>query len=77
MDDGTAHQKGVRLATHCFTDTDVTLLISVLKVNFGLICTIHRNNGKPVIYISSKSGNDLKALVLPHMCPSMLYKLGL
>lgn len=77
MDDGTAHGKGLRLCTHCFTDTEVKLLMSALHNKFGLKCTLHRNDSKPLIYISVKSMDELKALVLPHMCTSMLYKLGL
>ena len=76
MDDGSAHGTGLRLATHCFTEKDVTILMSALKPNFGFIITKHKNDKRFVIYISSKSMNELKALVVPHMCPSMLYKLG-
>lgn len=76
MDDGGRHKTGLRLATHCFTEHDLNILIDALQNNFGLICTKYLNNGKFIIYITAGSMNTLKQLVLPHMCPSMLYKLG-
>lgn len=77
MDDGSQHGNGLRLATHCFTEMEVELLMFAINSKFNLICTKHLNNKCHVIYISSKSMDKLKNLVVPHMCPSMLYKLGL
>ncbi len=31
---------------------------------------------QPTIYISSKSMENLKPLIIPYMCNSMLYKIG-
>lgn len=77
MDDGGRHGSGIRLHTNSFTLSDVQLLIIALNTNFGFKCTTHLNNENHVIYISSSSMDSLRSLVLPHMCPSMLYKIGL
>ena len=77
MDDGGAHGSGLRLHTQSFTLKEVEILINALKQNFNLICTKQKNGDKYIIYINSKSINHLRSLVLPHICPSMLYKLGL
>ena len=76
MDDGGKHNTGLRLATHCFMEKDVDLLIEALKNKFGLISTRQKNNDKFIIYISASSMNTLRQLVTPYMCSSMLYKLG-
>jgi ubiquinol-cytochrome c reductase cytochrome b subunit len=78
IDDGGLHKTGLGIVTHSFTELEVNLLIKVLSEKYNLICSNkHLNNGKYIIYISAASMNQLKLLVLPHMCPSMLYKLGL
>lgn len=77
MDDGGKHNTGLRLATHCFMEKDVDLLIEALKNKFGLISTRQKNNDKFIIYISASSMNTLRQLVTPYMCSSMLYKLGM
>ena len=49
------HGGGFSFATHSFTLKEVELLVSVLKENFNLDCTIHKNNDKFRIYIRTKS----------------------
>ena len=79
MDDGGAplRSKGLRLHTHNFTEKEVDLLINALTIKFNLKCSKQKNNNKFIIYISSKSMNILRELVLPHMHNSMLYKINL
>jgi len=77
MDDGTWKKPGVRIATNSFTKEEVELLILALETNFNIKSTLHKNNGKYQLYIKQESIPLLKNLVLPHILPNMLYKLGL
>jgi hypothetical protein len=50
----------------------------VLIIRYNFICTIRTNNpGQYRIFISNKSMNSLRAIVLPYMVESMLYKINL
>lgn len=42
MDDGSKHASGFRLCTDSFSLKEVNLLVKVLKINFGLNCSIHK-----------------------------------
>ena len=77
MDDDGAHGSGVRLHTQSFTLKVVDLLMTALYRKFNLICTKQKNGDKYIIYITSKSMDNLKSLELPQMCSSILYKLYL
>lgn len=87
MDNGcwVAGSKSVRIATNNFTRDEVALLVDMFSTKFGLNCTIQllsKKGGntpkdKYSIYIKVDSLPRLRELVLPHMHPKMLYKLGL
>ena len=77
QDDGTFKNPGVRIATNCFTKEEVELLVKVLETKFNIKSTLHKNNSNYQLYIKKESMSLLKKLVLPHMVPSMFYKLGL
>lgn len=79
MGDGSRQGNGLKLCTNSFTLQDTRRLMNVLVKRYGLICSIHKTciKNQYVIYISAKSRNTLKNIVLPYMVPSMLYKLGL
>ena len=82
QDDGHKDGNGLVLCTECFTLTEVELLISVLRDNFGLTSTIRerKQKGKHIgwrIYIRAENKDKLISLVKPYFVPSMLYKLGL
>ena len=50
----------------------------MLIIRYNFICTIRTNNpGQYRIFISNKSMNSLRAIVLPYMVESMLYKINL
>lgn len=66
---------GLYLQTQSFTVLDCVRFINVLIIKFDCACSIHLQRGLPVIYISSKSMKKLYPQLLPHMSPSMLYKL--
>jgi len=76
MNDGYKAASGLALCTDSFTVPDVVRLMNVLMVKFGLDCTLFMKGGKyPRIFIRTSSMPRLRALVLPHMDPSMIYKL--
>jgi hypothetical protein len=77
-DDGSFEQinRGVKIATNCFTLDEVKLLISVLSGKFNLNCTIQHDNGF-VLRISAKSLPHLQVLLKDKMPPMMLHKIGL
>jgi hypothetical protein len=96
QDDGSRDGNGLVLCTECFTlslsllmnlfsrrreRSEVELLISVLRDNFGLTSTIRerKQKGKHIgwrIYIRAENKDKLISLVKPYFVPSMLYKLG-
>ena len=75
--DGSYARGGVLLSTDSFSVPDVIRLINVLMIRYNLKCTLQYSNGKPRILISATSIGTLKSIVLPHMHPSITYKLGL
>lgn len=86
MDDGTFKSPGLRIATNWFKKQEVELLGRALETKFNIKSSLHYNNapaadpwgkGKYQLYIKKESMPLLKKLVLPHIVPSMLYKLGL
>lgn len=78
-DDGCWVKPGVRIAANCFTYSEVELLVKILKNKFNLDCTIQllKPSQNYSIYIKGSSIPNLRQIVLPHMHPSMNYKLGL
>lgn len=78
-DDGGWAKPGVRIAVNCFSLIEVELLVKILKSKFNLDCTIQllKANGNYSIYIKSSSVPILREILLPHIHPSMKYKLGL
>lgn len=77
MGDGSKHGVGLHLNVYCFSVEGVQLLMHTLTAKFGLTCTIHDHSKGPRIYVHAISMPHLRSLVLPHMVPSMHYKLGL
>ena len=80
MDDGSRQGSGLHLNVYGFDNESVDRLLDVLQGKFNLECTLHGHSahgGKYRIYVRADSMPRLQELVLPHMVPSMLYKLGL
>ena len=77
MDDGTFKSPGLRIATNCFSKKEVKLLQKALQTKFNIISTLHKNGEAYQLYIKGESMTLLKTILLPHMVPSMYYKLGL
>nr|YP_009659055.1 LAGLIDADG endonuclease [Spizellomyces sp. 'palustris']QCQ69053.1 LAGLIDADG endonuclease [Spizellomyces sp. 'palustris'] len=76
MDDGEFYS-GLRFNTYRFYDQDIALLMEALSTKFGLTCSIHSHPAGSRIYIDSKSLIKIRPQLLPHMVPSMYYKVGL
>ncbi len=76
-DDGSNANSGFYLHTEGFEYKDVYKLAGILHYKYGLEVTVQNHYNKPLIYIKSRSMPLFRSLVMPHMHPSMYYKLGL
>jgi hypothetical protein len=72
--DGAWDRTGLILCTDSFTIIDSVKLMNILMVRYQLDCTLTSRNR---IYIKAASMRHLRAIVLPYMHYSILYKLGL
>jgi hypothetical protein len=79
MDDGAKSTNGgLYLCTDSYTLLDVQRLAKYLNETYHLKVSIYNRSGKYLrLYISSTSMDKVIKLVINHMHPSMLYKLGL
>jgi hypothetical protein len=81
MCDGSVHPSGLVLCTDSFSVPDVVRLMNVLRIRYGLSPSIHwkkATKGDSVsarIYIPAGDMSTLRSIVLPHMHPSMYYKI--
>ena len=76
MGDGVARPYGLQLCTDSYSLPDVVRLMNVLIIRYDLYCTLHKKREFQFrIYISEKSMGKLRSVVVPHMAPSMLYKI--
>ena len=75
MGDGAKRNKGVLLCTDNFSLPEVVLLMNMLYIRFQISSTIHMDNHRPRIYINKKQFAKVKNIILPHIVPSMRYKL--
>jgi hypothetical protein len=77
MGDGQRREQGLVLCTDSYTIQEVVCLVNVLIIRYSLICTIREvNKDQYRIYISEKSMNNLRAIVLPYMVDMFFYKLN-
>lgn len=74
--DGMASKKGLVLCTDSYSLDEVVRLVNILIIRYNFTCKIrfHKDN-QYRIYISEKSLESLKRIVLPFLDNSMLYKL--
>lgn len=78
MGDGQRKECGLVLCTDSYTIKEVVFLVNVLIIRYNLICTIRETNlGQYRIYITQKSMDNLRAIILPYMQETMLYKLNI
>jgi len=77
MGDGARHGNGLIICTDSFTVEEVSRLMIVLYVRYGIDSTLRYSSiGNPRIYIRTSSMPTLRNLVRPYMHPSFMYKLG-
>jgi hypothetical protein len=78
MGDGSAKSHGLIICTDSYTVQDVVRLMNVLMIRYRLeLQFIFHSQSYPRILIRQRSMPLLRAVVLPHMCQSMIYKLGI
>jgi len=77
-DDGSFTNAGVRIATNAFVKEDVEYLSKLLKNKYNLDSTVQKLSyvDQYSLYIKKNSIGNLKTLILPHLHPSMHYKIG-
>jgi hypothetical protein len=75
MSDGTSNQYGLTICTDAFTIKEVILLINILKIRYGLNCSLHYLNKRPRIYIKAESINKLRIIIEPYIIHFSKYKL--
>lgn len=73
MDDGCKIKKTINIATNCFSIEELIVFKNFCKKKFGLDFTIDKRN---MLYLPTKYIDHFKELVIPHMHPSLMYKLG-
>ena len=74
--DGSNKSNGMYLNTQCFKIEEVVFIINVFILKYDLRCSIHMQRGKPTIYISVKSINQIYPKLLQFITPDMRYKFG-
>jgi len=77
MDDGSYGEKGMRLATYCFTFEEVKFLCTVLKNKYNIRAEGAKSGNSKgyFLYINPRSVKLFSNIVRPHLHPSLLYKL--
>ena len=78
MDDGSIkskQSKGVIFNTHCYTQSEIKLLVSALQERYGLRVKLRKQKEGYQIYISGKSYDSFRELVEPYLIDEMRYKL--
>lgn len=71
MDDG--YTVG-SMATNCFSEQEVDLLISWMKEKWNIKCNKQQQLNNFIIYFPQESRYDFEQLIFPYMIPSMYYK---
>ena len=80
MDDGHFYNGAVFFNTQSFNIDGINALIIALKNKYGIEAESKPVSGKPHqfrIFINAKNTLVLRELVLPYLCKSMHYKVGL
>lgn len=78
MDDGSIKSKAHRtvlLNTHGFSRNNLEILQEALVKKYGVITTLREQKEGQQLYVPSKSSETFVSLILPHIIPSMRYKI--
>lgn len=73
MDDGYYDHESYGIATNCFMEQDLNLIVKMFKSKFDLNFTIHSNH---TIRLIKKDAKKFYNLVFPYIHTDCLYKLG-
>lgn len=79
MDDGSFIGSGLRISTNSFSSKDLDLLINALEKNFSIKASRniqYKDRSQYTLYITKAQLPLVRSLVIDHMHPDMLYKLG-
>jgi hypothetical protein len=78
MDDGSKLGNGAKIATNCFTKTELLKLCKILQNKFNIIVTVQSGgiNKGYTLYISTSSMITFSKIIKLYMLPSLYYKLG-
>ena len=68
------NKTSINIATNCFNEEELILLLEFFKNRFNLTFHINSNHS---IYLLKKDFEHFKELVLPYMRQELLYKLSL
>lgn len=74
MDDGSFNGSSINIATNCFNENELLLLVKFFEERFNL--TFHIMSSR-ALYLLRKDFEHFKSLVLPHIRQELLYKLSL
>lgn len=73
MDDGSYNGSSINIATNCFKEDELLLLIGFFKERFSLIFHINSDHS---LYLLTRDFEMFKSIVLPNMQEELLYKLN-
>lgn len=73
MDDGYRHSNTISIATQCFNDDDIKIIIDMFKNKFGWKFTKESNNE---IHLAAESFTNFFNTISPFMRNELKYKLG-
>ena len=81
MDDGNVVRDkggihGYHINTQSFSEQEQRLVADLFAQIWNVDCTLQRNHGKFRIFVRKHSMENFLNVILPHMLPSMQYKLG-
>ena len=77
MDDGACDRKQLRINTQCFSREENFALIEFLQAKFGIAARLNKDKDRYRLRIGEASIERFVGLVMPHIVPSMRYKLPL
>lgn len=77
MDDGAKDKGQLRLNTQSFSRQENERLIRVLKAKLGIVANLNRDKDRFRLRVQAVSMPRVRRITVPHIIPSMQYKLSL
>ena len=72
MDDGFMNHTGYSIATNCFSNEDIKIIMQFFIDKYDIYINVHRDN---VIYIRAKDRDKFTKIIKPYIHNDCLYKL--